>query len=145
MGYRYIGSKEKLSETIIRTFRADCPNAHSVIDLMAGTGLFSKALRKSGYRVVASDVMSYSYHHLVVNLLLNVSPTFDGLKHLFPRKCKDSDGYSETLAVLNNLEPIKDYFFNEFSPEGNPKNGCKPRMYFTAANAQKIDAIRQQI
>lgn len=145
MGYRYIGSKEKLSETIIRTFRADCPNAHSVIDLMAGTGLFSKALRKSGYRVVASDVMSYSYHHLVVNLLLNVSPTFEGLKHLFPRNSNDSDGYSETLAVLNNLEPIKDYFFNEFSPEGNPKNGCKPRMYFTAANAQKIDAIRQQI
>ena len=114
MGYRYIGSKEKLSETIIRTFRADCPNAHSVIDLMAGTGLFSKALRKSGYRVVASDVMSYSYHHLVVNLMLNVSPTFEGLKHLFPRNSKDYDGYSETLEVLNNLEPIKDYFFNFF-------------------------------
>ena len=70
MGYRYIGSKDKLASTIIRKIRRYNPEAHTIIDLMAGTGLFSLALRKQGYRVVASDVMTYSYHHLVVNLLL---------------------------------------------------------------------------
>ena len=58
MGYRYIGSKEKLAQTLIATIRNYCPDAKSIIDLMAGTGLFSLALRKNGYRVLASDVMS---------------------------------------------------------------------------------------
>ena len=44
MGYRYIGSKDRLAETLINTISQHCPNAHSVIDLMAGTGLFSLAL-----------------------------------------------------------------------------------------------------
>ena len=48
MGYRYIGSKDRLAETLINTISQHCPNAHSVIDLMAGTGLFSLALRKHG-------------------------------------------------------------------------------------------------
>lgn len=48
MGYRYIGSKDKLAKTLIEYILAECPNAHSVIDLMAGTGLFSLALRKHG-------------------------------------------------------------------------------------------------
>lgn len=145
MGYRYIGSKEKLSDIIIRTFKADCPDAHSVIDLMAGTGLFSKALRKEGYRVVASDMMSYSYHHLVVNLRLNSSPSFLGISDLFPRLGNNNDSYANALALLNNLDPVEDYFYKEFSPEGTPQNGCKPRMYFTAHNASKIDAIRLKL
>ena len=52
MGYRYIGSKDKLASIIIDDIKSRCPNAHSVIDLMAGTGLFSLALRKRGYRVL---------------------------------------------------------------------------------------------
>ena len=74
MGYRYIGSKDKLAHTLIELMLQKCPHAHSVIDLMAGTGLFSLALRKSGFRVLASDVMTYSFHHLVVNLKLNSAP-----------------------------------------------------------------------
>ena len=140
MGYRYIGSKEKLASTIIDIIKNDCPNAHSVIDLMAGTGLFSLALRKNGYKVIASDVMSYSYHHLVVNLLLNEPPKFEGLK-LEDRQSK----YKEVLDILNSRKPIKGYFFKEFSPEGNPTAGCKPRKYFTSENAAKIDAIRDTI
>ena len=64
MGYRYIGSKEKLAATLIEIIRHKCPAATSIIDLMAGTGLFSLALRRDGYRVVASDVMTYSCHQM---------------------------------------------------------------------------------
>lgn len=141
MGYRYIGSKDKLAQTLIELMLQKCPTAHSVIDLMAGTGLFSLALRKSGFRVLASDVMTYSFHHLVVNLKLNSAPSFAGLSHLFREGCD----YSKVIAYLNRLNPIDGFFVREYSPAGCPNAGCKPRKYFTYENAAKIDAIRKVI
>ena len=48
----------------------------TVADIMAGTGVVSLELKKRGYSVIASDVMTYSYHHLVTNILLNHLPDF---------------------------------------------------------------------
>lgn len=141
MGYRYIGSKDKLAETLIEKFHQYCPTAHSVIDLMAGTGLFSLALRKHGYKVIASDVMTYSYHHLVVNLLLNKEPKFQTLSKVLELK----KGYEGAIEYLNSLSPNPGFFTEEYSPSGHPSAGCKPRMYFTSENASKIDAIRSEI
>jgi len=143
MGYRYIGSKEKLASTLLEEIKRKCPTANSVIDLMAGTGLFSLALRKEGYKVIASDVMTYSYHHLVVNLRLNRGPQFEGLVGII-EPIEDSM-YMAVINYLNNLHPIDGFFTQEYSPDGNPKVGCKPRKYFTTQNASKIDAIRHQI
>ena len=142
MGYRYIGSKDKLAGTIIDEIKSKCPKANSVIDLMAGTGLFSLALRKRGFRVIASDVMTYSYHHLTVNLLLNKAPIFEGLLEELGAHDKM---YFYVLDYLNHIEPNRGYFTKEFSPEGIPEAGCKPRMYFTGENASKIDAIRAKV
>lgn len=136
MGYRYIGSKEKLAGTIIDIIHQAVPQAKSVIDLMAGTGLFSLALRKRGYKVIASDVMTYSYHHLIVNLKLPQAPSFIGLHH------SGLQDYESVIDYLNSLMPVNGYFLNEFSPAGCPKGSSKPRMYFTGENAGKIDAIR---
>lgn len=141
MGYRYIGSKDKLAGILIDKIQQHCPDACSVIDLMAGTGLFSLALRKHGYRVIASDVMTYSYHHLVVNLLLNAAPKFEKLSSVINLK----NGYDSVLEYLNSVSPISGFFAKEYSPSGIPSAGCKPRMYFTSDNAKKIDAIRNTI
>lgn len=141
MGYRYIGSKDKLAQTIIETIQERCPDARSVIDLMAGTGLFSLALRRNGYRVVASDVMTYSFHHLRVNLLLNTAPTFN---RLIP-ELGEGRSYTRVLDYLNNLIPVSGYITKEYTPGGSPNAGCKPRMYYTTENGMKIDAIRQTI
>lgn len=141
MGYRYIGSKDKLSQFLINEIRMQCPQASSVIDLMAGTGLFSLALRKQGFRVLASDVMTYSYHHLVVNLLMNSAPKFDGLRGILGEYCN----YENVINYLNELPPVSGFFTREFSPFGSPNSGCNPRMYFTGENAEKIDAIRKTI
>lgn len=142
MGYRYIGSKDKLAETLISKIKCKCPTANSVIDLMAGTGLFSLALRKEGFRVIASDVMTYSFHHLVVNLKLNEAPKFDGLRDIVG--C-GKNTYENVLNYLNLVQSEAGYFTREFSPGGSPKAGCNPRMYFTTENASKIDAIRRTI
>lgn len=138
MGYRYIGSKEKLATLLIEEIQQHCPNAHSVIDLMAGTGLFSLALRRAGYRVLASDVMTYSFHHLIVNLRLNCAPSFAGLRPLLGEDCN----YERVLQHLNNVPSLQGFFVREYSSGGAPQAGCRPRMYFTAENAARIDAIR---
>jgi adenine-specific DNA-methyltransferase len=142
MGYRYIGSKDKLAATLIEKIRHKCPAATSIIDLMAGTGLFSLALRRAGYRVVASDVMTYSYHHLVVNLRLNRAPVFNGLIDIVR---PNGNTYERVLEYLNHLQPETGFFTKEYSPGGTPTAGCKPRMYFTSENASMIDAIRKKI
>ena len=118
MGYRYIGSKEKLATTIIDYINDDCPHAHSVIDLMAGTGLMSLALRNRGYCVKASDVMTYSYHHLKVNLLLNMAPAFEGLNDLplinpIAAEKYPNSNYERALALVNYWKNNGIYFNSE--------------------------------
>jgi adenine-specific DNA-methyltransferase len=149
MGFRYIGSKDKLSDVIIAEIKAINENATHIIDLMAGTGLFSLALRENNFTVLAADMMTYSYHHLTVQLLLNKAPAFANIKSL---KNISNYGYNQTtdnyqaiLNYLNDLPPIEGYFYKEFSPDGTPQNTTKPRKYFIPANASKIDAIRTEI
>lgn len=151
MGFRYIGSKDKLSDIIISEIRLINKDAKHIIDLMAGTGLFSLALRENDFTVSAVDVMTYSYHHLNVQLYLKKAPEFNGLNKIVKIEYhKNSDGtssnnYEAIINYLNNLTPIKGYFYNEFSPEGKPIDASKPRKYFTSYNASKIDAIRSEI
>lgn len=151
MGYRYIGSKDKLSDIIISEIKSTKKGAKHIIDLMAGTGLFSLALRESGFQVSAVDVMTYSYHHLNVHLFLNKAPAFKGVKRFVDFENNQSknilgkNNYETVLNYLNNLKPVKGYFHKEFAPEGKPSNTIRPRKYFTAKNASKIDAIRREI
>jgi adenine-specific DNA-methyltransferase len=151
MGFRYIGSKDKFSEMLISEIEKINHGAKHIIDLMAGTGLFSLALREKGFRVSAADVMTYSYHHLNVHLYLAEAPSFTSIskiKNIQAFKTVNLFGgsnYETILNYLNQLPPIEGYFFNEFSLSGKPKNSNKSRNYFTPTNASKIDAIRTEI
>jgi adenine-specific DNA-methyltransferase len=151
MGFRYIGSKDKLSDIIISEILSTKKGAKHIIDLMAGTGLFSLALRENGFQVTAVDVMTYSFHHLNVHLFLGEAPEFNGINNIeeiqkfTSQSLFGSSNYETVLNYLNNTNPIKGYFHKEFSPEGEPSNTVNPRKYFTAKNAAKIDAIRNEI
>lgn len=61
--YRYIGNKTKLLPHITNRIREMIGDTGTVADIMAGTGSVALELKKNGYTVVASDVMTYSYHH----------------------------------------------------------------------------------
>lgn len=63
--YRYIGNKAKLTPYILDKVQQMIGDTGTVADIMAGTGTVSLELRKKGYKVVASDVMTYSYHHQI--------------------------------------------------------------------------------
>lgn len=143
--YRYIGNKTKLLPYIMEQTNCMIGTTGTVVDLMAGTGSVALEYRKKGYTVIASDIMTYSVHHLNATLMLSESPKFEGLRnaeiiHAVPR-----EAYAAVIDYLNQIDPIESFFFNEFSPEGKPSNGMKARKYFTSKNAKKIDAIRREI
>ena len=143
--YRYIGNKTKLLPYIMERTEELIGDQGTVADIMAGTGSVSLEYRKRGYRVIASDMMTYSYHHLNVNLLIDEAPAFNGIIATNEAPLDADDPYVSVLQYLNNLEPIESFFYKEFSPGGNPSSGCEPRKYFTSENAGKIDVIREKI
>lgn len=81
-----------------------------VADIMAGTGSVSLELRKRGYTVIASDVMTYSYHHLVTNLQIGEYPQFSGLvdSRIIPSDVESP--YCCVLSYLNELASTQGFF-----------------------------------
>lgn len=146
MGHRYIGSKTKILDEVVSEIQNIAPARGHVVDLMAGTGAVSVALRKAGFKVTAVDLMTYSYHHARVALLLSEPPKFKGasdfINKFSPKENKSESRYASVITALNSLPSRKGYFWKEFSNEGDPKDATKPRNYFSAENAKKIDGLR---
>jgi adenine-specific DNA-methyltransferase len=140
--YRYIGNKTKLLPFIMQGTEEMIGKEGTVVDLMAGTGLVASEYRKRGYHVIASDMMTYTKWHLITLIMLDRAPKFDKIEII---QKIGSDRYSTVLDYLNCLKPVKGYFYQEFSPEGKPANGCESRKYFSSENACKIDAIRETL
>lgn len=144
MSYRYIGSKARLVPTIIEKIMeiSHGDTSKTISDLMSGTGIVSNALKLTGYKVIANDVMTYSYYHNYTSLIVNSYPKFEKLSFL---KRSDKQDYSQVIDYLNSIDGIEGYFFKEFSQGGSPANGVQPRNYFDIDDAKKIDAIRLQL
>lgn len=137
MGYRYIGNKTRILDWVLDAIESVVPAGATIADPMCGTASVSAGLKARGFRVIASDIMTYSFHHAQVRLLLDEPPPFAALDM--------HDGYAAVLDHLNHLEPRQGLFLREYSPAGSPEAGCEPRMYFTAENASRIDAIRAEL
>lgn len=136
MSYRYIGNKTRLLPVLLDSFHEVLKPGATVADLMCGTASVSEALRHAEYRVIASDLMTFSAHHARVRLCLTEAPTFIDT---------EIGDYYSVLAHLSNLSPVKGNFFQEYSPDGMPANGTDPRKYFSSPNAAHIDAITAQL
>jgi adenine-specific DNA-methyltransferase len=135
VGYRLIGNKTRLLDVIVEMVRERTPAGGRVADLMCGTGSVSEALALAGFSVYASDLMTFTYLHARVRLTMARPPLFRAL----------GMPYAEVLGSLNQLDPIHGYYWREFSPAGEPLNGSPPRMYFSAPNAGRIDAISARL
>lgn len=134
MAYRYLGNKNKLSDWITSEIGKVLPNSSTIADPMCGTASVSEALAQRGHNVIASDALKFPTLHAKARLLNSKEPQFEKF-----------GGYNSIINTINSITPIKGYFFNEFGSEGKPKNRKNPRLYFSANNAGKIDAIREFI
>lgn len=134
MSYRYLGNKTKLTSWIVDIISQSIPRNSIVADPMCGTAAVSNELALNGYSVIAADMLKFPTIHAKSRLLVKQEPEFS----LF-------QGYENILNELNNLKPEIGYFYREFGESGNPANGRSSRLYFSAENSGKIDAIRRVI
>jgi len=122
----YIGSKHKLSSFLKGEIKNTVGNDLSQLifcDLFAGTGIVGRNFKPLVKQVIANDIEFYSYvlnrNYIGNTTSLNIE------KH---------------IDFLNNLEGTAGFIFQQYC-----ENGSENRLYFSAENGKKIDAIRQQI
>lgn len=146
---RYIGSKERLLDFIYDFVEEKVDGGSGILtfaDLFTGTASVSKFFRSKGYRVIANDLLTVCVVWAKAALASTSEVTFDKL--IKSNQIKEQDLVNSffpsnqdlVLKYLNNINGIKGFIYTEYSPEGQSN-----RMYFTGANAAKIDAIRKQI
>ena len=126
----YIGSKLTLLPFLEDVFRQVADGSEKVFcDLFAGTGAVGRHFKSLGLQVIANDLQYYAYALNRAYIEINETPDFTGLRALSSQ---------EPLAFVNDLPSVAGFITNHYSPAGK-------RMYYTEANAQKADAIRQAI
>ena len=135
MSYRYIGNKTRFINQLMSTISGLVQPGKAVADLMCGTASVSAALRTSGYKVIASDLMTFAVQHATVRLTIDSAPLFS----------KIGESYFKVLDHLQSLQPIEGLMVREYSPAGKPAAGCPARMYLSEQNAGLIDAINRQL
>lgn len=134
---KYIGNKTRIIgfiEDSLNKAKIDYKDK-KVIDLFAGTGSVSLFFLKNGSTVYSCDNMLYSICEQYRVNYFNEEPRFEELS-----KILDNHSLDGVLEYLNNLKPIKDYFYDNYAPSGKFN-----RKYFSDENAMKIDAIRSEI
>jgi adenine-specific DNA-methyltransferase len=124
---RYIGNKTRLLPFILRTLERERIPVGSVHDAFAGTASVGRALKAEGWRVYSSDLLASSY---VLQRAYVVAECADPL-------------LSEMAGELSSLSPRATFISQHFSPVGGATSAG--RMYFTPANAGRIDAAREEL
>jgi adenine-specific DNA-methyltransferase len=136
---RYIGNKTRLLDFIRRTLRARGVSAGRAVDPFAGTASVARALKRWGHRVEASDLMDYGHVFAHAYVQVQEEPTFTELGDV----CRGR-GLAGVLAYLNAMPARSGFIHEHYSPAG--RAGAEHgRMYFTPANAARIDTIRTRI
>ena len=152
---RYIGNKTKLLPFIRDTIGTLGISPGIVHDAFAGTASVGRALKSQGWRVVSSDVMTYSYvfqrAYVVAGrisafskLMASDSRLRRALRSPTLRARAEKRGGTSLHAIAEYLEqwlePDKGFMSSEFSPAMGGG-----RMYFTEENASRIDAVRRKL
>jgi adenine-specific DNA-methyltransferase len=133
---RYIGNKTKLLDFI---------QAGIERRGISGSASVGHRLKRLGFRVVASDVMTYGYVFARAYVQASALPPSPGLAdEVLAVDGRDAPSVADVIAYLNGLDPFPDFIHRHYSPEGTAgrEHG---RMYFTAENAARIDHIRHRI
>ena len=130
----YIGSKYKLLGWLFDTIKSATGigsfEGVQIVDVFAGTGIVSYALRQEGSDVISNDVELYSF---IITHALSRSA--------FTDRCR------EMIAQLNaeldagaHLGGPPGYITHSYSP-----HGPGDRTYFTVDNARRMDYLRQRL
>lgn len=128
MGYRYIGSKARIADEIIK-YIGESKGEGYFIDAFSGTGIVAEKAAEYGWKIKINDMMKNAVIMSEARLLSK-----DDVQFI------EKGGYSETVNYLNGLKGVEGYFWREYSPASKEIVGVE-RKYYSEDNAKKIDAI----
>ncbi len=144
----YIGSKLTLLpflEKVVREVAPEIINAEqkTFCDLFAGTGAVGRHFKKLGFQIIANDLQYYAYVLNKAYLEINETPHFRGLRRAYRNEIAahyslNGSPIEQPLTFINELPGIEGFITKNYSPIGG-------RKYYTVDNANRADAIRQQI
>ena len=125
MGYRYIGSKARIVDEIMKYVDL-YPGEGRFIDAFCGMGHVAIAAVNKNWPVTINDQMKYAGFISKARLLAKSEVNFEKL-----------GGYEEALEILNSLSGVEGFFWKEYSPASEVQIGIK-RQYFSIENAKKM-------
>lgn len=143
----YIGSKLSLLGFLDESIsKVAGDGSKTFCDLFAGTGAVGVYFKNKGLEVTSNDIQYYSYvlnRHYVGNhkplKFLKLAGEISGLA-----KAKTSDRPDQVCQYLEELPGRRGFIYNNYCL-GGTADSSQPRQYFSDANGQKCDAIRQKI
>jgi adenine-specific DNA-methyltransferase len=138
---RYIGSKvaalPKLSEMVAQR----AADARSICDPFAGTCTVARHFKQMGFGVTTGDLLRLSYVFQLALIRLNHEPAFEELLDSgIIAHTRDETASTAVFRYLDNLAGYPGYVTQHFSEAGEAR-----RLFFTAKNAMRIDAVRSTI
>jgi adenine-specific DNA-methyltransferase len=131
----YIGNKRKLLPLVYRGLEHTGCRGGAFVDLFTGSTVVARFAKTQGFRVLANDWEPYSYEIAAGTVALDAVPPFARL-----------GGAQRVFAALNALPPLDGYVTRHLCPRDDARpDPARERMFFTRANGQRIDAIREQV
>ncbi|WP_334330161.1 Dam family site-specific DNA-(adenine-N6)-methyltransferase [Companilactobacillus sp. HBUAS59699] len=131
---RFIGSKARLLEQIDELLTKHLDGSEkNFADIFSGSNVVSEYF-KSRYSIITNDLLYFSYVLSRGEIVLNSQPDFTGL---FKLGIHNPFDYFNQYDVSNYKG---DFITKNYSEAGKDK-----RMYFTIANAKRIDFVRTTI
>ena len=126
MGYRYIGSKARITDEIISYLGEPSEVDGVFIDAFCGTGVVASRAADVGWRTQVNDMMEYASVISEARLLSVHDISFS-----------QYGGYEGILQFLNS-QTAEGFIWKEYSPASKEQVGIE-RKYFTEENAKRID------
>lgn len=136
---RYIGNKTRLLSFIRRVLRSRGIGPGRALDPFSGTASVARALKRWQFHTSASDIMEYGYVFARAYVEVVAPPTFAGISEEI-----GGGELRHAIAYLNRLSGAPSFIHEHYAPLG-AVGASHGRMYFTPANAARIDAIRDRI
>ncbi len=142
---RYLGNKTRLIPFLSRAIDRYVSEPGVACDPFSGTASVASALKRAGWRVHAGDLMAFSFALQVVRVQLDRTPRFKA--EVLPRADRNGTRTTSYRRLLEHLDslPGEDGFLTEHYTLAGGEGKRHGRMYFTAENARRIDAIRGRI
>jgi adenine-specific DNA-methyltransferase len=125
----YIGSKLKLNDWIFGILFSkgyvnfETRNQYTFVDACSGTASVSRFAARECFKIIASDLMTYSKCIASGSIQMNIYLFEEALQH---------------INNINKLSGVEGFFYNEYSENSG-------RLYFSNNNAKLIDVSRQYI